>query len=221
MDQYLILASKSPRRKEMLQDLGFRLKVVNSNIQESFDQNNSTIEEKVISIANKKANAVVSKLRPSLSKEIVLASDTVVCLGNEILGKPKNRKEAFEILEKLSGKKHTVITATVIIDYIVDKDFKIASKTDVYFKQLDEEMINAYLDLNHYMDKAGAYGIQNQGEWLVERIKGDYFNVMGLSVTTVTDYFDKYHNLEISVDRLVNKHKDRIGKFKSDGDYNE
>lgn len=221
MDQYLILASKSPRRKEMLQDLGFQLKVVNSDVQESFDQNNLTIEDKVISIANKKANAVVSKLRPSLSREIVLAADTVVCLGNEILGKPKNRKEAFEILEKLSGKKHTVITATVILDYIVDKEFKIASKTDVYFKQLDKEMINAYLDQNHYMDKAGAYGIQNQGEWLVERIKGDYFNVMGLAVRTVTDYFKKYHNLEISVDRLVNKHKDRIGKFKSDGDYNE
>lgn len=221
MSPSIILASKSPRRKEILQDLGFHIRIFHSNIKEVGDSISQTIEEKVISIARKKAIAVSSEIDGGFSKEVILASDTVVCLGDDILGKPRNRKEAYHMLKKLSGNKHTVITATVILDNNRALSYEVASTTIVEFKQLSEEVIQEYLDQNMYMDKAGAYGIQSNGDQLVNSIHGDYFNVMGLSVKTVVGYFEEYYNEEISTAILFNKHGSLIRKFKSDGDNDE
>ncbi|NBG88955.1 Maf family protein [Isachenkonia alkalipeptolytica] len=221
MGQFLILASKSPRRKEILQDLGFQLIVQQSDVDETCDGSYKSLEEKVISIARKKAQAVASRTDRSGEKTIVLASDTMVFLNDEVLEKPKSRREAYIMLAKLSNKKHRVITVTVIIDDKKQQTFENASKTDVYFKDLDKKAINGYLDHNQYRDKAGAYGIQNNGDLLIDKIDGDYFNVMGLSASTVTDYFKKYHNEVISTERLFDKHKNLIKKFRSDGDSNE
>lgn len=221
MNHPLILASKSPRRKEILQDLGFEIQVYPSYSKEISDSANQTVEDRVISIARKKANTVAVGIEAKLVKEIIIASDTVVCLGEKILGKPKNREEAFDMLKKLSGNQHTVITATVIIDNNRVDNYEVASKTIVNFKPLTEEVISEYLDKNEYLDKAGAYGIQNNGDMLVENIQGDYFNVMGLSVTTIVDYFKKNYNEEISIKKLIEKHKTFIRKFRSDGDNNE
>jgi len=221
MNHSLILASKSPRRKEVLQDLGFEITVLHSNTKEVSDPNSQTLEEKVISIASKKAKAVANVIDVMSSNEIIIAADTVVCINEEILGKPKNRKEAFDMLRKLSGNKHRVITATVIVDNNRASNFEVASNTIVNFKSLTEEVIREYLDQNEYLDKAGAYGIQNNGDQLVKEIQGDYFNVMGLSVRTVVEYFNKYYNIEISTKKLFEKHEALIRKFKSDGDSNE
>ncbi len=221
MKHLVILASKSPRRKEILQDLGFQIRVFHSNIKEVCDSSSQTLEDKVISIARKKAGAVTAEIDGRFPKEIILASDTVVCLGDEIFGKPSNREEAYQMLMKLAGKKHTVITATVILDNNRALSYEVASKTIVKFKPLSEEVIREYLDKNEYMDKAGAYGIQSNGDRLVNYIHGDYFNVMGLSVTTVVEYFKKYYNEEISTTKLLKKHESLIRKFKSDGDNDE
>ncbi len=221
VSRFLILASKSPRRKELLQDLGLELMVLQSDVDETIDENDKPIEEKVMAIARKKARAVA--FRPEICKEknIVIASDTIVYLGEEILEKPRNRREAFAMLKSLSGKKHSVITATIIIDSIKEIYFQQADKTEVYFKNLDERIIKTYLDQNHYMDKAGSYGIQNKGELLIEKIEGDYFNVMGLSIPTIRDYFKENYNEDLSMNQLLEKHGKIIEKFKSDGDNNE
>lgn len=221
MNPPLILASKSPRRKEILQDLGFQIQVFHSNIEETSDPDSRTLEEKIISIARKKAKAVVVQIDMKDSKDIIIASDTAVCLGEEILGKPKNRKEAIGMLNKLSGNKHEVITATVIIDNNRGSYYEAASITIVNFKELKEEVILEYLDKNVYLDKAGAYGIQNNGDWLIENIEGDYFNVMGISVAKFLEYFKIYYNREISTKTLIKKHENAIRKLRSDGDNNE
>ena len=221
MNHPLILASKSPRRKEILQDLGLEISVIHSNIKEVIDPGSRTLDEKVISIAREKAKAVATKIDETSSNEVIIASDTVVSLKEGVLGKPKNRKEAFDMLTKLSGKKHRVITATVIIDNNRASSFETASETIVNFKELTEAIIQEYLNQNEYLDKAGAYGIQNNGDWLVKDIQGDYFNVMGLSVTTVVEYFKKYYNTELSTKKIIKKHETLIRKFKSDGDNNE
>jgi septum formation protein len=214
----LILASKSPRRKEILQDLGFQPRVFESNIKEISDPWCRSMEDKVISIARKKADAVSSILNGTISENLIIAADTIVCLKEEILGKPKNQNEAVKMLKNLSGNKHTVITATVIIDRQKKTNFEMANKTIVNFKKLTNEGILDYLRQNEYSDKAGAYGIQNNGDRIIENIEGDYFNVMGLSVTTLIDYFKTYHNIEISAKKLMSKHGHMIRKFRSDGD---
>ncbi|WP_300358159.1 Maf family protein [Fusobacterium sp.] len=169
----MILASASPRRKEILENFGFSFKTVVKNVDET--SNKDTVKEKIMEIARKKAIAVAK----DFPNENVIGADTMVVINNKILGKPHNRQEAFEMLKSLSGKNHEVITAFSFINLeknITYCDYEI---TKVYFKNLTDEEINWYIGTNEPMDKAGAYGIQGKGAFFVEKIEGDFFSVMG------------------------------------------
>lgn len=173
--QNLILASSSPRRKELLENLQIPFTTVSSDVDENFDPELKP-EEVVMELSLRKANFIARQYPSSF----VIGSDTVVVHNNSILGKPRNRDEAFLMLKKLSGVTHSVYTGVAIVAPSVERKFY--EKTDVLFWELSDEEINAYLDTGEPFDKAGAYGIQGFGSLLVKKIEGDYFSVVGLPV---------------------------------------
>ena len=173
----LILASASPRRKELLSYITEDFKVIPAKNEESIDPALPP-QQAVLYVAEKKAEEV-SALYP---KEVVVGADTTVFCQNIPLGKPKDSSDAKEMLKMLSGKVHKVITAAVIaIGGQAVSSF--AEKTEVEFYPLSEEEINLYVKSGEPMDKAGAYGIQGKGSLLIKGIRGDYYNVMGLPVS--------------------------------------
>lgn len=170
----IILASKSPRRQELLQLMGIDFKVVLRDVDESYPAGLSPSDIAVY-IAEKKAKA----FDEVIDNEIVITADTIVSLEGKILGKPDNEAHAFEILSDLSGKRHEVITAVSLL-----KNHKLTSfyeVSEVFFKELSAEQIKYYVSTYSPMDKAGAYGIQ---EWIglvaVAKINGSYSNIVGL-----------------------------------------
>jgi septum formation protein len=170
----LVLASGSPRRAEILKkaELQFEIKV--PRIEEENSIGNP--EEQVLKLSEEKAEAVAQKIENS----IILGADTIVVLENEILGKPKDQNQAFQILKKLSGKTHAVYTGVCLINQINQKKLSDFDKTIVKFNRLSDEDIWDYISTGEPMDKAGAYGIQGMGNFLVEYIVGDLNNVIGL-----------------------------------------
>ena len=173
----LVLASKSPRRSEILKTAGFEFTVRTAPTDESLPENISP-KEAVMLLAKRKAEAVKRE-----KDEIILGADTLVCLEGKILGKPQSRSEAQKMLEALSGKTHYVYTGVCGIDSEGETLF--CEETAVKFSQMDKEEISAYLDTGESMDKAGAYGIQGYASRFIEGIKGDYFNVVGLPLRAV------------------------------------
>ena len=173
----MILASNSQRRQEILKDAGFNFKVITSNIEEISDKKN--INERILDIAEKK----LEQIAKDNVNEFVLAADTVVELDGKILGKPKNREEAFGFLKSLSGKVHRVITAYVFKNISKNILIREVVISEVKFFDLDYETINWYLDTGEPFDKAGAYGIQGYGRVLVEKIDGDYYSIMGFPIS--------------------------------------
>lgn len=173
----MILASKSPRRKEILENFGFNFKVLTKEIEEVSDK--ETIKEQIEDIALKKCFAVAF----SNKDEYVLAADTVVILDNEILCKPKSEEDAYKMLNKLSGRDHDVITSYAIVN--LNKNFKLTDSevTKVKFKFIKDEDIKWYISTGEPMDKAGSYGIQGKGSMFVEGIEGDFYNVMGFPLS--------------------------------------
>lgn len=174
----LILASNSPRRKELLMGLGLDFTVqVMHDTDESYP---SSLPVALVAefIALQKAYGCKPHLTPT---DLIVTADTVVCVGNQVLGKPKDRKEAIEMLALLSGKSHWVYTGVSLLAQKHQVSF--TSKTEVFFSTLTESEMVYYVDTYKPYDKAGAYGVQ---EWIgfvgVERIEGSYFNVMGLPV---------------------------------------
>ena len=126
----------------------------------------------------------------SLSSKIILSADTVVCIDEKILGKPKDRADAENMLRSLSGRGHFVYTGFCIADG--EKICSGFERTDVYFKKLSENQLSWYLDNEEWKDKAGAYGIQGKGALLVEKINGDYFNVVGLPVSRIFSEISRF-----------------------------
>jgi septum formation protein len=183
----IILASKSPRRQQLLTDIGIDYELKTKEVDESFPDYLKE-QEIAIYIAEKKANAFKDELR---TEEILLTADTIVCLGNEVLGKPTDYDDAVAMLGKLSGKMHKVITGVTLAS--IDKTISFSVTTLVYFKSLSAEEITFYLHHFKPYDKAGAYGIQ---EWIgyigVERIEGSYFNVMGLPIMEVYEAIKEF-----------------------------
>ncbi|MFL9484926.1 Maf family protein [Chitinophagaceae bacterium LWZ2-11] len=181
----LILASQSPRRKQLLEWAEISFEVVTKNTDESFPENLPT-EDVPVHIARQKALAVQEHLQNinEQSNKPILAADTVVVLGEEIIGKPKDKKDALAILSALSGKKHKVITGVVLLKG--NEEFYFSDTTEVTFYPFTQQQIEYYIDKYKPMDKAGAYAIQ---EWIgvtgIKFIKGDFYNVMGLPVSRV------------------------------------
>lgn len=174
----LILASNSPRRKELLKRDGFIFDVVTSSAKEIVDENPIVTAEKN---AEAKAEDVFNNLKQK-DETCVLSADTVVYFNGEILGKPKDEKDAHLMLKKLSGKAHYVITGFCIK---TDKEKIVASEQSiVYFNNLTDEFISEYIKTGSPMDKAGAYGIQDQNG-IVSSLIGSYDNVMGLPTEAI------------------------------------
>lgn len=174
----IILASASPRRKELLTTAGIDFVVKVADVDEVIDET-LTPDGVVMSLALQKAGAVAVQNPES----VVIGADTVVVLDGKILGKPKSEENAIELLTMLSGKTHTVYTGVALIKGEKVKTF--CEATQVEFYDLTKEEIEAYVATKEPMDKAGAYGIQGKGCVLIRKINGDYFNVVGLPVSAV------------------------------------
>ncbi|HHV72410.1 MAG TPA: septum formation inhibitor Maf [Clostridia bacterium] len=174
----LILASGSPRRKELLARLGLEFEVVVSTFDEHLVEGRSPIEQ-AQHLALAKATALVD----DYPEDVIIAADTIVVLDGVILGKPINKEDARKMLRLLSGKKHQVITGFAVIQGA--RKVVGAEQTDVFFRHLTEEEIENYLVSGEYVDKAGGYGIQGIGSLLVEKINGCYFNVVGLPLSRI------------------------------------
>ncbi|MDH5827984.1 Maf family nucleotide pyrophosphatase [Sphingobacterium faecium] len=175
IDKHIILGSQSPRRSQLLSELGLKFEVIVRETDEVVDALLKPIDV-VRSIAEKKAAAFLNDFEHAL---IITADTIVVTLGQDILGKPKNKEEAFKVLKMLSGTVHEVITAVCILNNQTLTTF--SESTEVEFYPLSDEEINFYIDEFQPMDKAGSYGIQ---EWIgrigIKSIKGEYTNVVGL-----------------------------------------
>ncbi len=170
-----ILASASPRRREILTNAGYDFEVVASDADESLSTALGA-SETVAELSRRKAHSVSA----SFPGAVVLGCDTVVSLDGEILGKPENEEQAFSMLGKLSGRVHEVYSGVCITDG--KQDYSFVCSTQVEFYPLSKETVLSYIATGEPMDKAGAYGIQGYGSMLVKRINGDYFTVMGLPV---------------------------------------
>lgn len=171
-----ILASNSPRRRELLENSGYVFRVIPSDCDENIKEV-LTPQQTVIELAKRKALAVAAENKNA----VILGCDTVVAFDGKILGKPESRKDAFNMLKSLSGRRHIVSSGVCITDGEKCECFE--NTTEVEFYSLDDETVESYLDTLEYTDKAGAYGIQGFGSVLVKEIKGDYFSVMGLPVS--------------------------------------
>lgn len=183
----IILASQSPRRKQLLTDLGYIFTQVSKDLDESFSAD-LPIKEVAEFLACKKADGFKDDL---IANDLLITSDTTVCLENEILNKAANASEAKLMLQKLSGKNHEVITGVCISS--LEKRHSFSASTKVFFKDLSDAEIDYYIENFKPFDKAGAYGIQ---EWIgyigVEKIEGSYFNVMGLPVKILHEAIQEF-----------------------------
>ena len=174
-----ILASQSPRRRELLSMLGLTFEIITADIDETMDPA-LTVEEAVAEVCRKKAQAVGQ----SHPDKLIVAADTIVVVDGKVLGKPHSEEEAFAMLRSLSGRSHTVMTAFCLSKG--DQAETHVEKTHLRFRELSDGEINAYVATGSPMDKAGAYGIQDQASIFVEALDGDYYNVMGLPLCSLT-----------------------------------
>ncbi len=188
MKKSIILASGSPRRRELLSQIGLDFCVVTSNAEETTDKN--TPEEMVLELSKKKAEAVAG-LNAAVQdcaaaalgdddKYVIIGADTIVYAGGKVLGKPKDREDAFLMLKRLSGKSHSVFTGVTLI--CGKESVSFYEETKVFVYDMTDDEIWAYIDTGEPMDKAGGYGIQGAFAAFVSGIEGDYNSVVGLPV---------------------------------------
>ena len=178
--QKIILASASPRRKELLTKIGLEFEVIPSNYDEKLSDDNFSYE-KIETLALNKAKDVVSKV----SEGIIIAADTVVVLDGKILGKPHSKQEAKEMITSLAGKTHEVITSIAMIDVQTYKILVKSTTTKVTFRKIEADEIERYIQTDEPYDKAGAYAAQGLAAVFVEKIDGCFNNVVGISVFEV------------------------------------
>jgi septum formation protein len=176
----IILASASPRRKELLEKIGLKFEVEPSDYPEDMRSGLSP-DELARAISLEKARVVASRHRNA----IVIAADTFIVFRGKIMGKPNTEAEARKMLMRLKGKPHSVITGFTILDTDKNKVLTKSVETVVHIKNLTSEEIEAYVKSGEPLDKAGAYAIQGLGSVIVERIEGDYFNVIGLPLSAL------------------------------------
>jgi septum formation protein len=176
----LVLASESPRRKDLLAILGYDFSIMPSSIAETPWAGESP-DAFVLRMAREKGTEVASRV----SQSIVIAADTVVTIDAEILGKPVNEDDALRMLRRLSGRVHDVLTAVTIINQAKQETVEGVDRTRVWFSELTNEDIREYLRRENVFDKAGAYAIQGYAGIYIPRIEGNYFNVMGFPLPLV------------------------------------
>jgi septum formation protein len=189
----IVLASQSPRRKQLLEWAEVPFQIISQFTDETFPDN-IPVEEVPVYVARQKAIATKEYIQSAYhgrhANERVLAADTIVVLENEVINKPCDHEEAVEMLKKLSGRTHRVITGVVIL--VNDQEISFADITEVEFHPLTEAQIRFYVEKYSPLDKAGAYAIQ---EWIgvvgIKSIKGDFYNVMGLPVSRVLQALQK------------------------------
>ncbi|MBR4123621.1 MAG: septum formation protein Maf [Clostridia bacterium] len=184
MKREIILASASPRRNELLKIITDEFKVIPSTIEENVPD---TIP--VLKVPEFLAELKAKDVAQSFPDSIVIGSDTAVIVDDKILGKPKSRKDAYDMISLLSGKTHFVVTGCSIVCGKTAESFSCI--TEVEFNNLSENDINDYIDTPEPYDKAGAYGIQGKGALLVKKINGDYFNVVGLPISMLNSCLKK------------------------------
>jgi septum formation protein len=196
----LILASASPRRKDLLEKIGFTIRVVPADIDESMFENEVPTEyakrvarAKVLTVVDRlKATHINTPEEPAgggpgsrassrdAQTRWVVGADTIVVVGKEVLGKPKDQDQAFDMLQKLSGQDHQVITGFCVFDLKKNKEGLQAVTSTVRFKKLSRPEIEKYISLGESLDKAGAYAVQGVGTYMIDTVQGSYTNVVGL-----------------------------------------
>lgn len=182
----IVLASGSPRRLELLTNIGLDFEVIPSKVEESVPPGISP-EELVRSLAREKAHDVLKTLSKE-QKTVVIGADTMVVLDGELIGKPTDEDDARQMLRRLSERTHTVFTGVIVLKQHKDDDLKEIEHVEsslVTFRKLDEKEITAYIATREPMDKAGAYALQGVGAALVARVEGCYTNIIGLPVPTI------------------------------------
>lgn len=198
----IILASQSPRRRELLSLVNLDFEVIPSECDE--ETVSSSPEQLVKNLSKLKCRDVAEKImkkkivpeNPSNEGYYVVGADTIVVYNGQILGKPLDEADAFWMLSSLSGKVHTVYTGVTVIDTKTGKGRTFFEKTEVKFIDADEDEIRAYIETGDPMDKAGSYGVQGLGAFLVERINGDYFTVVGLPLSRLLRVLKKFENTD-------------------------
>jgi septum formation protein len=180
MFRKIILASQSPRRKKLLEQIGLDFEIKASKYEEDMNAKKDPQELVQFLALNKAQN-----LAKNYQDAIIIGADTVVVYQNNIIGKPKNIEEARKTLNDFSDQEHEVITGFAIIDTKLDKFISGFDSAQVKFRKLDQKEIEDYIQTGEPLDKAGSYGIQSKGATLIESIKGDYFSVVGLPLTKI------------------------------------
>ncbi|NLY67595.1 MAG: septum formation inhibitor Maf [Tissierellia bacterium] len=189
----IVLASSSPRRKELLLKYNIDPIIVKANIKEKTYEEEKP-EQVVMALAFEKANDVAKRFN---NGEIVLGADTVVACEGKILGKPEDEYDGIRMIEFLNNREHEVITGICLIKAGTNIKIIDYEKTIVKFRNLSDKKIKKYIETGEYIDKAGAYGIQGFGSLLIEYIHGCYFNVVGLPVSKLDFLLEKHFNMSL------------------------
>ncbi|GIP31361.1 nucleoside triphosphate pyrophosphatase [Paenibacillus sp. J2TS4] len=187
----LILASTSPRRRELIRNLGLPYEVMASEADETIEDG-LTPGQIVETLSERKARAVYERLPAGPPRQIVVGSDTIVVYNGRVLGKPEDRNDARRMLQMLQGSTHQVYTGIACIETGTGKSLIAHRMTKVVIKPLTESQIDHYIATGEPMDKAGSYAIQGIGATMVESIEGDYFNVVGLSLNLLSDMLQSF-----------------------------
>lgn len=183
----IILASSSPRRKELLTLLGLDFTIDASEIEEKLDPR-FTPSERVARLSQQKAAATGKKYKEG----IIIAADTMVFFNNELIGKPKDAKDATKMLQKLSGTVHSIITGFTILDAASGKRVTKAVETKIWFRKLSSQEITKFIEREKPFDKAGAYAAHELGAIFIEKVEGDFLGAVGLPISSVAKELKKF-----------------------------
>lgn len=183
----IILASKSPRRKELLEKVGLKFEIKVSDFDES---SVSKLPPKELAefLSKEKGKAVAKEFKNA----VIISADTIVILDGEMIGKPTSEEDARKMLRKLSGRDHQVITGFTIIDSEFDVSITRSVESRVFFREISDDEIDAYVETGETLDKAGGYGIHEKAAVFLERVDGDYSNVVGLPILPVIEELKKF-----------------------------
>lgn len=185
----IILASGSPRRKDIMSSMGFSFStIVPEGIDENSYLNPLELDQSLQTLAIAKAK-IVSEKNP---EALILSADTVVVSGSDVLGKPANYNDAFKMLQRLSGRSHKVMTGVALLCSEAEFCETSVISTQVYFRRITDEEISVYLHFPEYKDKAGAYAIQGKAMIFIDKIEGCYYNVVGLPVSGTINLFKEF-----------------------------